>query len=117
MGGILLSCVERDQEVARRRGRPPYNAYMVYMVLEYFKNQDAVPIYRRFRDRGRMLPDGLEYVSSWVDLKMERCFQVMETEDRSLLDLWISKWDDLVDFEVVPVMTSKAMVEKIAPRL
>ena len=89
----------------------------LYMVVEYFKNKDAVPAYRRFRDRGRLMPDGLLYVSSWVDVKLERCYQLMETHDRSLLDKWIANWSDLVEFEVHPVITSKQAVEKVAPRL
>jgi len=87
------------------------------MIVELFKNKDAVPVYRRFRDKGRMAPDGLIYVSSWIDDKFERCYQLMETHDRRLLDEWLAKWNDLVDFEVYPVITSKEAVERIAPRL
>jgi hypothetical protein len=90
---------------------------MLYMIVEHFKNKDAVPVYRRFRDRGRLAPEGLTYVSSWVDERMERCFQVMETEDRTLLEQWMEKWRDIVEFEVYPVITSKEAVEKIGPRL
>ena len=90
---------------------------MLYMVIEQFKNGDAVPVYRRFRDRGRMAPEGLVYVSSWVDQRLERCYQVMETADRSLLDQWMANWSDLVDFEVHVVLTSKEAAEKIAPHL
>jgi hypothetical protein len=90
---------------------------MLYMVIEHFKNKDAVAVYRRFRDRGRLAPEGLTYVSSWVDEKMERCFQIMETEDRALLEQWMANWSDIVEFEVYPVMTSKEAVEKINPRL
>jgi Protein of unknown function (DUF3303) len=89
----------------------------LYMVVERFKNADAVPVYRRFRERGRMAPEGVTYVSSWVDEKLERCFQLMETHDRRLLDEWMSRWEDLVDFEVYPAMTSKEAAEKIAPQL
>jgi hypothetical protein len=89
----------------------------LYMVLETFKNGDALPIYRRFRDQGRMMPDGLRYVSSWIDEGLTRCWQVMEADERGLLDQWIAKWDDLVDFEVLPILTSKEVVEKMAPRL
>ena len=56
----------------------------LYMVVEHFKGGDAVPVYRRFRDRGRLTPDGLSYVSSWVDERLERCYQLMKTEDRAL---------------------------------
>lgn len=90
---------------------------MLYMVVEHFKNRDALPVYRRFRERGRLAPAGLNHVSSWVDENFRRCFQLMETDDRTLLDEWIANWDDLVDFEVFPVMTSQAAAEKIAPRL
>ena len=90
---------------------------MLYMVIEHFKNADPVPVYRRFRDRGRLAPDGLQYISSWVDEKLERCFQIMETADRNLLDQWIASWSDIVEFEIFPVMLSKEAVEKIAPRL
>jgi hypothetical protein len=89
----------------------------LYMVVEYFKNKDAVPAYRRFRDRGRLMPAGLVYVSSWVDLKFERCYQLMESRDRILLDEWIANWSDLMDFEVHPVVTSKEAAAAIAPRL
>lgn len=89
----------------------------LYMVLETFKNGEALPIYRRFRDQGRMMPEGLRYVSSWIDEGLTRCWQVMEADERGLLDQWIAKWDDLVDFEVLPVFTSKEVVEKMAPRL
>jgi hypothetical protein len=89
----------------------------MYMVIEHFKNKDPVPVYRRFRDRGRMVPEGLVYLSSWVDQKLERCYQLMETHDRTLLDEWIASWSDLVDFEVHPVVTSKEAFDKIAPLL
>ena len=87
---------------------------MLYMIVEHFKNQDALPVYRRFRERGRFAPEGLSYVSSWVDERLHRCFQLMETADRNLLDQWISQWQDIVDFEVVPVMTSEEAATKIA---
>lgn len=90
---------------------------MLYMVVEHFKNQDAIPVFRRFRERGRLAPEGLTYVSSWVDEGFQRCFQIMETDDRSLLDQWIANWSDLVNFEVFPVMTSQEAAEKITPRL
>jgi hypothetical protein len=89
----------------------------LYMVVEHFKNKDALAVYRRFRDRGRMAPAGLAYVSSWVDEKLERCFQLMETENPRLLDEWMANWSDLVDFEVYPVITSKDAAARIASRL
>ena len=89
----------------------------LYMVVEKFKNRDAVPVYRRFRERGRMAPEGLKYVSSWVDQDLARCFQIMEASDRALLEQWMANWDDLVDFEVYAVMTSKDAADKVAPLL
>ena len=89
----------------------------LYMVVEHFKNEDAVAVYRRFRDNGRLAPEGLQYISSWVDDKFERCYQVMEADDRALLDEWMANWSDLVDFEVHPVITSKEAAGKIASRL
>jgi hypothetical protein len=83
------------------------------MVVEHFKNNDAVPIYRRFREKGRMAPERLGYVSSWVDEKLERCYQLMETEDRALLDQWMANWSDLTDFEVYPVITSAEAAERV----
>lgn len=90
---------------------------MLYMVVENFKDGDASPVYRRFRERGRLAPAGLNYLSSWVDESFRRCFQLMETDERNLLDEWIANWSDLVDFEVFPVMTSREAAEKIAPSL
>ena len=89
---------------------------MLYMIVEHFKNQDPVPVYRRFRDRGRLAPEGLRYVSSWVDEKLERCFQLMETENRKLLDEWVGNWGDLVEFEVYPVISSKEAAERVSSR-
>lgn len=90
---------------------------MLYMVVERYLNQDPLPVYRRFREHGRLAPEGLHYVSSWIDDKLEICFQLMETDDRSLLDKWISKWSDIVSFEVYPVMTSKEAAERVGPLL
>ena len=90
---------------------------MLYMVVEHFKDGDALPVYRRFRERGRLAPEGLSYISSWVDETLRRCFQLMETDERGLLDEWIANWSDLVDFEVFPVMTSREAAERITPRL
>jgi hypothetical protein len=81
------------------------------MVIEHFKECDPKPVYERFAKRGRMMPDGLKYVNSWIEVGMDRCFQVMETEDPILLQEWIKNWNDLVDFEVVPVVTSAEMVK------
>ena len=85
----------------------------LYMVLERFRNADAVPVYRRFRERGRLAPEGLNYVSSWVTEDMSACYQVMETADRALLDDWMSHWADLVEFEVHPVITSQEASQRV----
>ena len=90
---------------------------MLYMVIERFKNGDAVPVYRRFRESGRLASDGLAYLSSWVDQELSHCYQLMETANRDLLDRWIAQWSDLVDFEVHPVMTSKEAAERISTLL
>jgi|SRR5882724_5747029 len=90
---------------------------LLYMIVERFKNQDPVPVYRRFRERGRLAPEGLQYLSSWVDEKLETCFQLMETADRKLVEDWIANWSDLVEFEVYPVITSQEATERISSRL
>jgi hypothetical protein len=90
---------------------------MLYMVVEQFKNRDAQAVYRRFRDRGRMAPEGLTYVASWVETNFDRCFQLMECGDAGLLEEWAQHWRDLVEFEFVPVRLSKEAVEIIAPEL
>jgi hypothetical protein len=90
---------------------------MLYMVIEQFRGGDAAPVYRRFRDQGRLAPDGLRYIASWVTLDLTRCYQVMECEDPALLTQWTERWRDLVDFEVIPVVTSADASASIAPRL
>jgi hypothetical protein len=90
---------------------------LLYMILEQFKTAGAIDVYRRARDQGRMMPDGLEYVSSWVDFDFTRCFQLMKTENRKLLDEWIDHWKDLVDFQIIPVQTSTDAMKKISTRL
>ena len=87
------------------------------MIVEHFKNADAAPVYRRFRDKGRIAPEGLNYVSSWVDKNFQKCFQLMETDDEKLLKEWIANWSDIVDFEIFPVMTSAEATEKILSKL
>ena len=90
---------------------------MLYMIIERYRNGDAVPVYRRFRDKGRMAPPGLRYVSSWVVPDLTTCYQVMESDDRASLDQWMSAWSDIVDFEVVPVLTSAEAAASVASRL
>ena len=81
---------------------------MLYMVIERFKNRDARAVYTRFLAEGRMMPEGLEYVASWVEDNFDRCFQVMKCDDVRLLEAWADRWRDLADFEFVPVLTSEA---------
>ena len=90
---------------------------MQYMIIERFKDRDPVPVYRRFREHGRLAPEGLRYISSWVDERLECCFQLMETVNANLLDEWISNWSDVVEFEVHPVISSAEAVERLSPRL
>ena len=86
---------------------------MLYLVIEHFKQQNALPVYQRFQERGRLAPAGLIYVASWVDVPCHRCFHVMETDDRALLDVWMANWNDLVDFDVIPVLTSADAARKV----
>ncbi len=79
---------------------------MLFMVIERYKNHDARSVYLRFKEKGRMMPDGLQYVGSWVEDNFDRCFQLMECEDQTLFLQWISHWEDLVDFEIVHVVSS-----------
>ena len=81
---------------------------MLFMVIEKFRNQDGKAVYRKLRDSGRSLPDGLKFVASYVSADLGRCFQLMETDDPALLGIWRSRWSDLVDFEVFPVVSSAA---------
>jgi hypothetical protein len=87
-----------------------------YMIIERFRNRDPVPVYTRFREQGRLAPDGLTYIESWVSGDLALCFQVMECEDPALIHQWIEGWSDLVDFEVFPVVTSaEAATRALAP--
>ena len=87
---------------------------MLFMVIERFKNRDAKTIYHRFREKGRMMPEGLTYVGSWIEENFDRCFQLMECDDAQLLEQWASRWRDLMEFEFVPVRTSKQVVEMMS---
>jgi hypothetical protein len=90
---------------------------MLYMVVERFRDGDPVPVYRRFRDSGRLAPPGVSYVTSWVTLDLRSCFQVMETDDPQLLEEWMARWRDIVDFDVTPLMTSAEAAAAVASRL
>ena len=90
---------------------------MQFVIVERFRDGDPVPVYRRFRDRGRLAPEGLRYVASWVSQDLASCYQIMECDDRRLLDDWMANWRDIVDFEVIPAMTSAEAQAAVAPRL
>jgi len=87
---------------------------MLFMIIERYRNRNADAVYQRFRERGRMMPPGLRYVDSWVEKNYGRCFQLMSCDNPQLLQEWISHWEDLVEFEIVPVRTSKEASELIA---
>ena len=86
-----------------------------WMVIEHFRGGDPAPVYARFRARGRLAPEGLTYVASWVDAGLGRCWQVMEADDPALLEQWMAQWRDLVDFEVHPVVASAEAAARVLP--
>ena len=86
------------------------------MVIERFRGGDALPVYARFRERGRLAPDGLRHVASWVDAELRFCYQVMETGDPALLEEWMAQWRDLVEFEVHRVITSEEAAARASSR-
>jgi hypothetical protein len=90
---------------------------MLFMVVEKFRNQDAKTIYRRLRDKGRMMPDGLKFVSSYVSADVSRCFQLMECDDVTLFQRWVSEWSDLMECEIVPVVAGKDTAAALAASL
>jgi hypothetical protein len=97
---VSLGCVRRGGDVR-------------YGVIEIYKEGPG-PVYARATERGRMMPPGLEYLESWIDERsLDRCFQLMETEDSSLFDQWIREWSDLVEFEIVPVISSAEAASRV----
>lgn len=88
---------------------------MLYMVIEKFK--DAPAIYKRLAEKGRMMPEGLIYVSSWINTGFNKCFQLMEAEDIGLFDKWIANWEDLMEFEIIPVVSSREAAERITGKI
>jgi Protein of unknown function (DUF3303) len=90
---------------------------MLFMVIEEFRDQDAKSVYRRFREKGRMMPDGLTFVNSWVSADLGRCFQLMECGNVTLLQKWIAEWSDLMAFEIVPVVPGKDAAAALADQL
>ena len=89
---------------------------MLYMIIEHFR-QGPEPVYRRFREKGRMAPEGLRYVSSWVTTDLQHCYQVMECENPALISQWTKHWEDLVDFEIIPIVTSAEAAENADRRM
>ena len=90
---------------------------MLFMVIERFRDRDAKAVYRRFRDQGRMMPEGLTYVGSWIEANFDRCFQLMECDDARLLQDWLLNWSDLMECEIVPVVPSDQTRELVNSRL
>jgi hypothetical protein len=90
---------------------------MLFMVIEKFKNQDGKAVYRKLRDSGRTLPEGLKFVSSYVSADLSRCFQLMEADDVTLFQRWIADWQAIVEFEVVPVVEGNSTREALTPLL
>lgn len=88
---------------------------MLFMVIERFRGRDARAVYARFAERGRLAPEGLVYVGSWVEANLDRCFQLMECDDARLLQRWVAGWSDLVEFEIVPVVPGAQTAEALAP--
>ena len=90
---------------------------MLFMVIEEFRNHDAKSVYRRFHNAGRLMPDGVEFVNSWVTADLSRCFQLMECNDVARCQQWVAEWSDLIDFEIVPVISGKETAAALADRL
>jgi hypothetical protein len=90
---------------------------MLYMVIERFKNRDAKTVYRRFREKGRMAPEGLASVETWVETNFDRCFRLMECPDERSMEEWADHWRDLVEFEFIPVRSSKEAFDLLTPEL
>ena len=90
---------------------------MLFMVIEKFRNQLAKPAYQRFRDEGRLLPEGVNFCGSWVSADLNTCFQLMEAESITQIQEWVARWQDLVVFEIVPVVTGSETAEALAGQL
>jgi len=91
---------------------------MLFMIIESFRNDDMLPIYKRLRDEGRLLPEGLKYIDSWVEPNFSRCFQLVKCDDLRLIQEWVLKWRGSgVTFQIVPVVNSKETREVVSPWL
>jgi hypothetical protein len=88
---------------------------MLFMVVERFRDQNGKAVYQRFREKGRMAPDGLSFVGSWVEASLDRCFQLMECDDVALLQRFVAEWSDLAEFEIVPVVPGKETAAALSP--
>lgn len=86
---------------------------MLFMIIEKFHPGKIRELYKRFDEKGRMLPDGVEYINSWIDENVATCYQVMESDSSEKINTWVSKWNDLADFEIIPVINSAQAKEKI----
>lgn len=86
---------------------------MLYMIIERFHPGKVKDLYMRFEQKGRMLPEGVQYLNSWIDNQVRICYQVMESDSEEKIHQWINSWNDLADFEVIPVITSAEAKEKI----
>ncbi|MCW4041105.1 MAG: DUF3303 domain-containing protein [Candidatus Bathyarchaeota archaeon] len=90
---------------------------MLFMIIETFKNQDVHAIYHRLKTHGRLLPEGIQFIDSWVEASLQRCFQLMECQDLRALQEWVIQWNDLIEFEIVPVLTSHETQQLVTPYL
>ncbi|MDJ0687381.1 MAG: DUF3303 family protein [Xenococcaceae cyanobacterium MO_188.B32] len=86
---------------------------MLFMVIESFRDGKVKEVYRRYKEKGRIMPEGLKYLDSWVEVNFDRCFQLMECDDLLLFQQWVVQWQDLVSFEIIPIVPSKETTEKI----
>jgi uncharacterized protein (UPF0332 family) len=89
---------------------------MLYMIIERFHRGKEKALYKRFAEKGRMMPEGLNYINSWIDENVTTCYQVMQTDSEEKIHEWISHWNDLTDFEIIPVLTSAQAKEKVFER-
>jgi len=115
--GDLHVCSRPDCRATIQDIADKAEADVLFMVVEKFRNQDGKAVYRKLRDGGRALPDGLKFVASYVSADLGRCFQLMETDDVTLFQRWIADWQEVVEFEVVPVVEGKTTREALAPIL
>ncbi len=86
---------------------------MLYMVIESFLPGKEKLIYQRLEEKGRLMPDGVRYINSWVERDLSKCYQVMECDSEENLLAWMRNWDDLMKFEIIPVLTSEEAKQKV----